>query len=311
MPRPVARALATLLVALAMAPAWAQGPDERERVIQMLQRMDERREAKSRQAAASLGLPEGSRIRKAIPYERAPERSFDLYLPPGAKNAPVIVWAAQSGWTGEEVKHLSAGEASAARQLAKGYAVMIVHTRLWPQADPVGQALDLARALAFAQARAEKLGLDPERIVLAGHAAGGHLAALIAADPHAAFELGARPWAATIVLDASVYDASDAMSRRPSSALERAFGDNPDFWLRASPARRLSPSGIPMLIVCSAPRPGACEDARGFAERARRARPRAELFPSGLSQRDLGTKLSLDRPLTDRLDAFLRSVGLP
>jgi acetyl esterase/lipase len=55
--------------------------------------------------------------------------------------------------------------------------------RLFPETDMLGMVADAKRALAWLQHHAADLQVRPDRVVLAGGSAGGHLALLAAAAP--------------------------------------------------------------------------------------------------------------------------------
>ncbi len=72
------------------------------------------------------------------------------------------------------------------RHLAsRGHVIVNVAYRLYPQADVPGMAADGLRAVAWVRDHAAELGIDPDRIVLVGGSAGGHLALLGAYGNHA------------------------------------------------------------------------------------------------------------------------------
>ncbi len=66
---------------------------------------------------------------------------------------------------------------------AQGHFVMDVAYRLAPETDIEGMVGDVKRAVAWLKAHAADYGIDPERIVLAGGSAGGHLALLAGYTP--------------------------------------------------------------------------------------------------------------------------------
>ena len=71
------------------------------------------------------------------------------------------------------------------RQLvAQGHVVMDVAYRLCPEVDIYDMVGDVKRAVAWMKTSADRYGVDPARIVLAGGSAGGHLALLAAYAPH-------------------------------------------------------------------------------------------------------------------------------
>ena len=70
------------------------------------------------------------------------------------------------------------------RHLAtQGHVVMDVAYRLCPEVDIYGMIGDVKRAIVWIKANAEKYGVDPARVVVAGGSAGGHLALLAAYTP--------------------------------------------------------------------------------------------------------------------------------
>jgi len=66
---------------------------------------------------------------------------------------------------------------------AQGHVVMDVAYRLCPEVDLYGMLGDVRRAIAWLKANAGRYGVRPERVVVAGASAGGHLALLAAYTP--------------------------------------------------------------------------------------------------------------------------------
>jgi acetyl esterase/lipase len=63
---------------------------------------------------------------------------------------------------------------------AQGHVIMDVAYRLFPETDLPGMVADAKRALAWVQHHAADLEVEPDRVVVAGGSAGGHLALLAA-----------------------------------------------------------------------------------------------------------------------------------
>ncbi|MFO7540183.1 MAG: alpha/beta hydrolase [Chloroflexota bacterium] len=71
------------------------------------------------------------------------------------------------------------------RQLAgQGHLVMDIDYTLSPQASLPGMVMDVKRAIIWLKAHAAEYNLNPQRIVLVGQSAGGHLALLAAYTPN-------------------------------------------------------------------------------------------------------------------------------
>jgi len=68
--------------------------------------------------------------------------------------------------------------------VSQGHTVMDVAYRLIPEVDIYGMVGDAKRAVAWMKANAGRYGVDPERIVLGGASAGGHLSLLAGFAPH-------------------------------------------------------------------------------------------------------------------------------
>jgi acetyl esterase/lipase len=67
--------------------------------------------------------------------------------------------------------------------VSQGHTVMDVSYRLCPEVDIYGMVGDVKRAIAWMKANASRYGVDPEKIVLGGASAGGHLAQLAGYTP--------------------------------------------------------------------------------------------------------------------------------
>ncbi len=67
--------------------------------------------------------------------------------------------------------------------VAQGHTVMDVAYRLMPEVDIHGMIEDVKRAVAWMKTNADRYGVDPDKIVLGGGSAGGHLALLAAYTP--------------------------------------------------------------------------------------------------------------------------------
>jgi acetyl esterase/lipase len=67
--------------------------------------------------------------------------------------------------------------------VAQGHTVMDVSYRLCPEVDIYGMIGDVKRAVAWMKANASRYGVYPEKVVLGGGSAGGHLAQLVAYTP--------------------------------------------------------------------------------------------------------------------------------
>ncbi len=124
-----------------------------------------------------------------------------------------------------------------------------------PQVDPLAQADDVAAALAYVQKHAADWGGgDPNRIVLMGHSAGGHLVSLVTADPAYRERAGASPWLGTVSLDGAAFDVTRIMAAPPHLDLyDPVFAGKPDLQRAASPTLVIAGTPPPVLLICAPP----------------------------------------------------------
>lgn len=199
----------------------------------------------------------------------------------------------------------------AKRWIPKDIALISVNYRMVPKADPVVQAEDVASALAYCQGKAKDWNIDPDRIVLMGHSAGAHLVSLLTADPSIATEKGAKPWLGTVSLDSGAYDVPALMNASHSALFDNAFGKDPEFWKKASPQLRATDKMKPMLLVCSSFRQNASvHQSQEFAKKVQSLGGRVEVLPEPLNHGDINKTLGMPGAYTDKVEAFLKSLGL-
>jgi acetyl esterase/lipase len=113
-------------------------------------------------------------------YER--ERcKLDLYLPAEARDLPCLVWF--HGGALKEGDKAHQNTVAVCRALAgEGMLVAAVSYRLSPKARYPAYIDDAAAAVAWVHQHAARHGGNPRRVFVAGHSAGGYLAALVALD---------------------------------------------------------------------------------------------------------------------------------
>jgi len=252
---------------------------------------------------------DGSLVSADVAYGPDARQRMDIHRPPKAAKAPIIVMLHGGGWRHGDKAMRAVVNHKAAHWVDHGVLFISVNTRLMPQADPLEQARDLARALARVQRDAVSLDGDPARIVLMGHSAGAHLVSLLAASPGLQSDAGVRPWMATVSLDSAAYDIEAVMRRDHFRLYDQAFGTDARLWRDASPAHQLRRPGPPQLAVCSSTRPDKpCRDAERYLDQARALGMVFELLPVALSHRAINDDLGEPGDYTARVDAFLRRI---
>ena len=97
-------------------------------------------------ARALAGAP-AVRLVRDVAYGADPKQRFDVYVPRGARNAPVILMVHGGGWRIGDKRSRGVVGNKVRRWSREGIVVISVNYRLLPGTDPVEQARDVARAL--------------------------------------------------------------------------------------------------------------------------------------------------------------------
>lgn len=187
-------------------------------------------------------VPEdGYRVERAIAYGEGPRRKLDLYVPlDRSEPRPVIVFFYGGSWqNGSRADYRFVGEAFASR----GWLVVIPDYRLYPEVRYPGFVEDGALAVAWTKQNIDAFGGNPDRIVVMGHSAGAHIAAMLAYDPSFLEAAGAPGPPAAFVGLAGPYDFLPA--RDP--AIRAIFDvENPE---RSQPLAVVGPAAPPSLLL--------------------------------------------------------------
>lgn len=116
-----------------------------------------------------------------VPYGPGPRQSLDIYSPHWTARhlMPVVVFFYGGGWAeGDRALYRFVGAALAAR----GFVTLIPDYRVYPDVRFPAFLEDAARSVHWARTQVGAFGGDPTRMVLMGHSAGAHLAAMLAFD---------------------------------------------------------------------------------------------------------------------------------
>ena len=205
--------------------------------------------------------------RQNLIYKTVGETKLDMiFLAPTEKKydrAPVYFVIPGGGWHSTSAQSMIGFSArSIATLRARGWAVAGISYRLTPHAvidEIISDCMDAGRYLAHF---ADVLGIDPARVLVSGHSAGGHLALMVSHAPHAGF-VADSPFDAvadefTVIGSAPMspitYLYDDTGGNGPVSfRFERLFRDNVyDLAAahRASPIDYVTPLSVPTLIMC-------------------------------------------------------------
>ncbi len=163
-------------------------------------------------------------------YGSDANQKLDYFAVAGKSHVPLVVFIHGGGWSIGDKKHGAGPKSGYYNGL--GYAFASLNYRLVPKITPGDQAIDIANAISYLRKNAAKLGLDANRIIIMGHSAGAHLAALIGSDTRY-LDQAYVPVSAikgAILLDGAGYDVAAQMrykGNKVQGMYDAAFGSNP------------------------------------------------------------------------------------
>lgn len=161
-----------------------------------------------------------SKVAEGQAYGSDRRQMLDIYAPADTSQAarPVVVFFYGGSWnSGTRAGYNFAGRALASR----GFVVAVPDYRLVPEIHFPAFIEDGAAAVRWVRQNIANYGGDPDRIVLMGHSAGAHIAAMLATDPQ--WLEGDRGFVQGLVGLAGPYD----FFPFDTAASVEAFGDWP------------------------------------------------------------------------------------
>ena len=208
---------------------------------------------------------------------------LDLYLPDGAKSGdlrPVVIYIHGGGWMNGDKTNKMTNKPRLFTDA--GYVFASLNYRLSPDVSsgslpppfPAGRVMfpehpqDVGEAIAWLARNVSGYGGDPDALVLSGHSAGAHLAALVGSDPSylEAFGASLKQVVGVVSLDSGAMDVVDSATQRGNAPtannylIWNAFGTPEEEaatprWVQASPVTWGDPSDPRALMVTQSSRP--------------------------------------------------------
>ncbi|MEP7348579.1 MAG: alpha/beta hydrolase [Sphingorhabdus sp.] len=232
-------------------------------------------------------------------------------------NAPLVIFVHGGGWKRGD-KGNATGGSKAPHYLEQGYAFASINYRLVPKSTVEQQATDVANAVAYLRNNAQRLGLDPNRIVLMGHSAGAHLSALVGTDPRylRAAGLDLSVLSGVIPLDGAAYDVPTQMTDGPrimQKTYAQAFGSEPERQRALSPYWQAAAPNAPAFLILHVDRDDGARQSAALAHALRKNGARVQI--NAFAGKGLKGHMEINRklgdssyPATPVVDIWLRSI---
>jgi acetyl esterase/lipase len=205
-----------------------------------------------------------------VPSAEYPDKKdrLDIYVPEGAKMAPVIVSVHGGGLrAGDKTQQGFVGQ----RFASAGNVTVVVNHRLSPSVTHPAHIEDIATAVAWTKRNIARYGGDPDKLFVVGHSAGAYLTALLMLDPRylAAHNLKPRDIRGAVPVSGFFYvDREGVAPDRPKDV----WGTDAAVWRDASPAKYIRKDVPPLLLVyADGDDPWRRQQQQDFAEALRKA----------------------------------------
>ncbi len=211
------------------------------------------RAARANDAPAPNAYIAPARVSRTVVFGPHQRQQVDIYEPGDAVDPrPLILYIHGGAWRAGSHKRVLAKPAHFTGQ---GYIFASTGYRLLPDFPIETQATDIGAAIRALRGQASAIGFDPDRIVLIGHSAGAHLAALVATDPSYAGD-GFGAIRAVIALDGAGFDAPTRIESAPPEDWQifiNAFGYDRARQTALSPVTHIGAPDAPNWLALYVP----------------------------------------------------------
>jgi len=258
------------------------------------------------------GLRPAAKVTRSVLYGEDPRQQVDVYEPEGAVDPlPLVLFIHGGGWRMGSHERV---QVKPAHLNAQGYYFASSGYRLVPNVTVEQQAEDIGAALKALRGQAGAIGFDADRIVLMGHSAGAHLAALVATDPKYAGD-AFDAIKGVVLLDGAGYEVKAQMAGAAPELWQvyyNAFTADEAVQEALSPVSHVGGRDAPnWLALYVADRDDSLGQSEALAQQLRAAGVEAEALAvegtdHGRMNRELGTEAG--EAQTRAVDAFLARV---
>lgn len=189
---------------------------------------------------------------ETLVYGKDSKQTVDYFAPAGAKRrngrVPIVIYVHGGGWAKGDESMVGSKPEYFGEQ---GIAFASISYRLTPDATVEQQAQDVAAAIKTLRSNARRLGFDSGSIILMGHSAGAHLAALVGTDPSYAGP-DFMSIKGVLLLDGAAYDVPKQIVASPFMAKRTyipAFGTDPVRQKALSPFYHAGAPNVPQWLI--------------------------------------------------------------
>jgi acetyl esterase/lipase len=218
---------------------------------------------------------------KNIVYNSSKGLKLDIYSPKKIKESKkVLVFVYGGNWTsGRRSLYRFFGKGVA----RKGLVCVVLDYRLSPNAEIAGMASDVADAIKWVKENSLSFKGDSMQIYIAGHSAGGHLAAMVATDNSYFEKIKIKnPIKGVILIDAFGLDMNHYLgqSNNPKDSIYKpVFSNNPANWKKYSPINYLNKNTVPFMLLLGDKTYAAIADLNNiFYDKIKKYQPQAPLI---------------------------------
>lgn len=256
-----------------------------------------------------LDIPPAVSVSHSISYrlsvrEDADSRRLDVYRNQTLGRAPVVIFFHGGAWrSGHRRQYIPLGVSLA----LGGITCVIPSYSLAPKYQFPEPLKDAAAAINWVRDNIHRLGGNPDKIFLAGHSSGAHIAAQVALDPrYLEFHFQGSGIIRGVIGISGIYAVGPGF--------EYAFGTDPNYWAEASPlhyARKFPPAGLPpfLLVAGSADAPGIVEQTEALAQalKSHRVLVEKEIYPGEDHSSIIALASLRQSSLQEQIRTFVRS----
>lgn len=186
---------------------------------------------------------DGADVERDIRYGPHSRQTLDIYRPHEDRGGPIVIYFYGGSWRfGEKETHGFVGAALASR----GITTVIPNYRLYPEVRFPAFVRDGAVAYRWVADHLAKGTSGTRRIVLFGHSAGAHIAAMLAVEPHYLAEAGGDLPAPAGLISLAGPLSFDPTTWESTKDIFAPAAPAPD---TARPARLVRPGAPPSLLM--------------------------------------------------------------